>query len=443
MVQKFYDDNLNSKFIKHLLATENIPLCNVVCQGDMIFKDHFYIYNTVIIWCKTSGIFYLEEGTLLEPSSVTYPERIVDPKTGQACATYTIIRHYCFNEYIPKLTYNYKSNVTYYDPQTHFHLGKYLRYKSAVHGINLMPFYNCYSGQTTDEVYMKQQNSQVSIVDGSSSSFKIFCVPIIFNKDYTIAVDCSSEVQVGFRIYDSQTGIIYDSDSEDISKHLADQNFVKYTSAFSKPFLARCVLNESLKSLENLPSTEKTKITSRLFSLETYLQMIIQVPSDNVSSLVVLEGDYTSQKNKIHNLLDPALINDSLNNSLDNISLMESQIDYLTSPLLLSINAGVNYAFTGRLMEHLLLNSINSQEELTHNIVSLQNLLCRKDPLYNNAVNTEKLSFGVWNDRMDKALKRQFSAIQHQHYLDDINGEFNVDIERYYQNIRKVNLTNV
>ena len=63
MFQKFFTDTYISKFIKALLANTEIPMYDAVCDGDFILKDEFYIYNSSLIRCKTSGTLpdtYLE-----------------------------------------------------------------------------------------------------------------------------------------------------------------------------------------------------------------------------------------------------------------------------------------------------------------------------------------------------------------------------------------------
>lgn len=447
MVQKFYDDTLTSKFIKHLLATENVPLCNVINNGDTIFMHNLYVYQTFLIYCVKSGVFIVPRDSMLSPGPSVYSNVLVDPVSGGIAAEYKVIRHYCYNEYIPKVTSTYNSNISYYDTQTHFHLGRYLRYRSALTGVNLMPFYNCYCGQTTDDLHLVKElvtidgqiHTRVYIQPEHSSSYKVFCVPIRFNKTYTVAIDCSSEVFIGYRIHNSNIGDIY-YQGKDLSTYLESQNFSKYTTDFKNPFLVKCKL---------IPSDLPNDISGTLYLMENSLQMLIQVPSDNTSSVVVLEGNYTPKPATTHNLLDPSLISniigtassDNLQERINGIGTMETNVNYSINPFLLSVNARTSYAFTGRLIEHLLLNSINSSEELSENIIKVQELLRRKDPIYDYHTSSRDLPSGVWSEYMETAMTRQLANIQHQYYMNDVNGEFNVDIEKYYQNIRRVNLS--
>lgn len=443
MIQKFYDDTLVSKFIKHLLATENVPLCNVIKDGDILFMNNLYVYQSWLLYCTRSGVFRVPADSLMSPGQTIYSKTAVDAQTGTINAEYKIIRHYVYNQYIPKVTSTYVSNVTYYDSETHFQLGRYLRYRSNLTGVNLMPFYNCYSGKTTDDVHFSKHvttanfstTTTVSLDAGSNISYKVFCVPIRFNKQYTIAIDCSSELFIGYRIYDQHTGVIYHQGS-DLSAHLSAQNTLIHTASFKKPFLAMCTLS---------PSDSANDIYSKLYSQENNLQMLIQVPSDNTSSVVVLEGDFRQQNLRIHNLLDDVMVS-YVTRSGDgdsDLAIEEQNVTINTNPLLLSINTKNNYAFTGRLLEHLLLNTVNSTDSLTENITRLQELLRKKDPIYNYRFINDNLSYGVWSEIMSKAMARQIANIQTDYHLNDMNGEFNCDLEKYYQTIRKVNLSNV
>jgi len=44
------------------------------------------------------------------------------------------------------------SKSSYYDSDTHYRLGRYLRYIRDVYNINLMPFYNCYNYKSVNNI---------------------------------------------------------------------------------------------------------------------------------------------------------------------------------------------------------------------------------------------------------------------------------------------------
>ena len=47
--------------------------------------------------------------------------------TGVKYGEYVILQPYTFGERVTSLTETFSSNVNYYDPKTHYYLGKYLR----------------------------------------------------------------------------------------------------------------------------------------------------------------------------------------------------------------------------------------------------------------------------------------------------------------------------
>lgn len=453
MIQKFYDDTLQSKFIKHLLATENIPLCSIVRPGEKVYKGQFYIYDCYLIFVLESGTFAISVEDILFPGNNVYPSDILFASTGGFTAKYKIVREYHYGEKLPQLTYSFTSDMSAYDPTTHIHLGRYLRYRSKMYGLNLMCFYNCYSGQTTDSVYMKQtptsyklengqivNRSEVSIIQSKNDAYKVYCVPIRFDTQYTVAIDCGSDLHIGFRLFNKSYGFIYDASHNDLSDHLKNRNFIKYTSSFTKPFIVSCDLSYNETELE---------LQEQLYNFENDLEMLIQVPVTNDSSLVVLEGNYTEDTTITHNLLDKTLVDKfkSYHNYSDKVALQhltvaEKHIQHSTKPLLLSLNAKANYAFSFTLIEHLLNNSICSTEKFPENIRKLHNLLRSKDTLYAYRCNIEELPESAWSSRSSDALRRQIALIMPDNYLTDMNDEFNVELERYYQNKQRINLEN-
>ena len=451
MLQQFYHDTMISKFIKHLLSQENIPLCDVIQPGDIILKDAFYIYDTFVIQCLSSGVFQVSDKATLYPSDNVYPSSLIFPKTGKISGKYKVIRNYNMNDFIPNLTYKYKSNTSYYDAKTHYHLGQYLRYKSKLTGVNLMPFYNCFTGEYIDDVYITRnpdysfgtQGSVDSVIpqfilaEGSNKAYKIASIPIKFNTSYTVAIDCQSEVYVGYRIYDADSGIVHDANGDDLSNALFTRYNLRYSSSFNKPFVVSCNY-ETVGAVTNLQNN---------------LKLLIQVPYSNDSSIVVLEGDYTQSSSSVHNLLDDSLLDEDKGfkywcevnnlNFTQYLTQLEYNIKVDPKPLLLLFNTRSSYPFSPRLIEHLLLNVVSSTETLTDNIKNLQKLLCKVDPIYREHHYGMSLTDGVWNDYISYALNRQINSIGAVSYLRDQNGFYNVDLEKYLQNKRKVNLLNV
>lgn len=122
-MQQFFTDTIESKFIKELLYKSNLPLLTTKSSGDYIVKDFFYIYDGSIIKCTKSG-------------------NIGDDGEFSIYDDYELGKKYL------NLTENHISKYNYYDTDTHEKLGDYLRVLRDVRGIDLMPYYNCFSYKT-------------------------------------------------------------------------------------------------------------------------------------------------------------------------------------------------------------------------------------------------------------------------------------------------------
>ena len=205
MKQKFFITTIQSKFIQNLITSIYLPIYDTIREGDYIVSGFNYINKNSIIQCTSSGYF------------------------GQTAKQIVDTNKYVWGNKYDKITQKYKSNTVYYSTDLHEYLGEYLRNYRDIHDINLMPFYNCFSGRYTskfrleDDVYSYTvgtgndavvnnvnkktiyQNSYDVYAQGSASfndkyinkePYKVIQIPIKFNKKYTIAIDCDSEVSI-------------------------------------------------------------------------------------------------------------------------------------------------------------------------------------------------------------------------------------------------------
>ena len=118
MAQKFFENTLVSQFIKNIVANAPVPVISTVNYYDYIIEGNFYVLVDKIIKCTKSG--------LIESSDTSKR------------ASYTDIQHFEFGRQYPQLTETYFSNEGYYDPETHRHLGKFLRCLRDTKYIDLM-----------------------------------------------------------------------------------------------------------------------------------------------------------------------------------------------------------------------------------------------------------------------------------------------------------------
>ena len=118
MFQKFFTDTVENKFIKALLKGSPIPIY------PSIPVDGFAI----------NGCIYTTKYGIVRST-----------KTGNLSSNFIRLYPYSFGQYYPQFTEKYTSKYNYYDTKTHEVFGNYLRLYRDFFGIDLMPFYNCFS----------------------------------------------------------------------------------------------------------------------------------------------------------------------------------------------------------------------------------------------------------------------------------------------------------
>lgn len=378
MFQEFNTDTIESRFIKNLIYNTPIPIFKTIREGDWMTNTCSYIYKRDLMRCTKSGVFL---------------------GTGGDAADYDINEDYVFGNYYPKFTQRYTSHNNYYDYETHEMLGNYLRCYRDIYGIDLMPFYNCFSGHYTDAFYL----SNGKVINGANSLYKVALFPIRFNTEYTICIDCSDVLTITPLILSNETPIVtvYEGTLRDLSRYIVDQSVTVGNSSFKVPF--KYSVNISTLA-EQIPLQRNEK----------HLYLAIQLPSTNDSSILVLEGDYT-------NLATNKVVDMTYINQLDEKIINEL---YLSPLSLMYLNDGNNYAFSDRLIEYLLLNVVTSEETIENNITLFKT----------GSYNFGQLSFpGIW---VDSIRYNAYNYYKNNYQKDlrlrfiDINGFIDKDVER-------------
>lgn len=381
MRQHFLEDTIQSKFIKALLYNAYLPIYNTINTGDYCVKGMQYIYKRNIVKCEGSG--FASKDALLELGN-----------------------HYTFGIEYKGFTDNFISTYPFYDIETHKRLGQYLRCYRDIYDIDLMPFYNCFTGQYTSGLKI----TQTGIVNKPNSTDKIFMIPIKFNKTYTICLDSQSEVWMAPAMINN--GVFVNiprlqedgtfKDEELTETVCSKKNAIrKYTSSsFTTPILY---------NLPNMDASDELFLQQH----EKYLFLIIQVSSQNNSSLVVLEGDYTNLKsNKIINGEHFSKITEPTLNKL-----------FLSELNLTMISDGTSYPFSDRLIEYLLQNVIDIFDPISQNIKLVQTGEAKYKP-------RGYKYFGIWTSALRRDIfdtyKKQKKVIHR-----DNNGFVDKDVERF------------
>lgn len=407
-MQKYLNNSIMSKFIKNLLYNVPIPICDTVSHGDFIVEGHDYVYETNFIRCIKTGYI----GGVVK-QNITYNEdgsiKNIE-ETNDKIAGWINLFPYEFGKVYNKLTHNYISKSAYYDYETHENLGEFLRCLRDVKGINLMPFYNMYS----DEYVSNYKIVSTGLMEYYNNTFKLLKVPIKFNKTYTIAIDCPSEVWICPAYFKGNIPLMIKRSSGqdlDMTERLNEYNsYVKrYNSlSYSSPITFR---------VDNADTTSRYADVDCTY-FQTYekdLVMLIQLPLYNVSTITILEGDYT--KTESFNVINNAELHKMHESELNSV---------LCSNLsLLQFSTKDNYVYSDRIIEYLLWNVICSQETIVGNIEYVQNIA----PNFKPTVYTP----GVWNRYMRYQLYKFCMQYKKSRKL-DMNGFVDKDTEALLMN---------
>ena len=182
-----------------------------------------------------------------------------------------------------------------YDSETHYYLGQYLRAYKAYYDIDLMPFYNCFTDEYISNLNLERDLNLgngapfINIKNQSTTKYKILSVPISFCKEYTIALDCDSEV-LCVPVLLGKKGILTELTNKmwttlNVASHSElhlRSNYIFNTLEFNKPryFHSPCI--PGIEDLDQLSLT----------TYEKYLRLLIRLPETNNSSIVILEGHH-------------------------------------------------------------------------------------------------------------------------------------------------------
>jgi hypothetical protein len=426
MFQKFFESSIECKFIKSLLYNTNLPIVNSIAEYDLMIEGMSYVYKNDLIRCTQTG--YLVEKTIRcspkiivqEPDKLLCGERSKKYNVGR----YETLQPFDFGAYYPQLTQRYIPKNAYYDNETHRFLGDYLRCYRDIFSVDLMPFYNCYNYETFKDFHLK--TPYPGWENYENESVKVLAVPIKFNKTYTIAIDSHSQVLCK-PVFHNEFGMIYEN-VEGQTKYVtenfhSDSCTVKYYKSGDKDGQpsGKLVLEDA--NIVAIPNSNFTKpFTFRLDNnkkkyqkLEKYLYLAIQVPSNNNSSVVVIEGDYYKQGRQI---VDISSINNLTNDEINKL--------FTSSLGLLQINTKQMYAFSNRLIEYLLLNVVTSREEIRNNIGLAQTSIGYRDY-------TDDYNYDVWDNKLRYLLYNKYMGDSKTTKL-DITGFVDKDMAEFLNN---------
>lgn len=390
MFQEFYKDTLAGRYIKSLLAQTPVPVFESVVNGDHIIQGYYYVYKRFIIKCNTSGVLMLDEGSEnLYPSDNLYPSVFLFVGTGYRAATFYVKS--IVDDYSPKTHSTFVSTTNYYDSETHYQLGRYLRYELTRTGLNLFPYYNCYTGKRLVDVKLTAVDNQVQVSRTSIQKSKVIAVPILFGHTYTIAIDCPTQVLMRAVAYDNSGYLEAEKLPEELATSLDLSGRIYTRLMFKDPVKFR---------------VETDSIASYMFEHDLYL--VIQLPSQNDSSIVVLENydDKTGVRCDENNVREYSLLN----------------------PSLLAMNTKKTFAFSDRLLEYLVGNVIHEYDPITQNISYAQSALGKWSYDYKRTFITRRNKYGIWNKDIPRLVMSIAEDYSIKHNIYDQDGNINKDI---------------
>ena len=336
---------------------------------------------------------------------------------------------------------NYTKNLqiqnTIYDSYTHEYLGDYLRFHRDFANINLMPLYNCFSNRACPHL-----DIEFEIGNGCKVKFKTdqsfetalynyYMIPVKFFKDYTIAIDSEAPIEVCCCVYNEYQD--EDTDFAEIPK-LTYQCFGDMQ--FKTP-----VLYSKLHNLNTLLAGP-LQGTNDLCQQENNLKLILKVPVNNKSSIVILEGNFIAYNDRLAKSLIQNIYakNNSetyltvQNKTTINYEYTESWkylTDKLITPLqLLRTNTGESYPFADRLVEYLVGNAITVNDEIKDNIERVKTVVKSN---CTPAIYSIEATDGVWEPILQCLVYDYINSYQNLNDINhDILGFIDKDVEKWY-----------
>lgn len=365
---KLNDNNIFVGQIKQLLATFNLPLCQVGKDYPSAGK-HFIDRNAIYSW----------DSNLKE----------------KFCSEYVYGRNY------ENITANFKIQNLLYDKPTHRYLGKYLRFLRDYKDLDLMSMYNCFDQEFNNHEieFSLADKSNISFTN-NTQSFYVFKNPIALTQ-LTISTHSMFQVEVC---------LIIDNDNQeykDLNNQLAKVTYLKTKQNTEFYYDPKACIEEAKTGIQN--EREYKELINFVNKHIDELTILIKVPRSLNRSVVVLEGKYTSKPNIQKLFVYKPEAQDS------DITCISSDIIY--SQLLSFENNSMNYLIADRLFEYLTHNVITGLSE-PYEIKRIQLFL---DKFRNSAKNINNKIirknvpadryYGIWHysDLQDlKALQNHF-----------------------------------
>lgn len=383
---KFNDNNIYSGYIKQLLASFNLPQCQIG-KKDFYRDDSKEIYQSQ---------HYIENNALYFYDAKKDESRRIDT--------------YKENDYIQNITKNLEIRSNIYDPYTHEYLGDYLRYIRDYKNLDLMSMYNCFSNVVAN---VNIDSPKIKFIS-KDESYTIFAIPVKFKHTYTIAIDYHGIIEVccGF----------YQNDKRFQSKLFESTNTYLFEEGTYQKF-------SGTRFRHPILYTKLNNLSAYDYINEKCLKMFLKVPNNCTSSIVILEGDYLDSTNLLFRDAQQVLESQTwfYQKDVDVYDLYDSNtgsLDYTYryKSQLLQSNSGEVYLLADRLVEYLSNQAITPLDPVIDNIRRLQRKIYKEYKIpYNN--------FGIWDENQRKVLYRYIVKLGLQNKYNDVLSYLDKDVE--------------
>ena len=337
---KFNSTNIVVGEIKQILNSFNLPSYKVLVDGEpvYIFSEKNYIYKNQILISKVNKPF--PNGFIYNIDDFLYQDT------------------YYYGQDILNITHNLTIKSRLYDHTTHTTLGNYLRFIRDYQGLDLMSMYNCFNGQSGNNIDITVKTKGI-VFNTSDDSYKIFTVPVKYYKKYTFFIDCSTNFEVVACYYlnnNQLNNLSIGSTDTTVEDYLYSNTYMKVVGAsFNTP-----IVYDKLEKL--LFDIDEQPVAQAFAQKELELSLLIKLPKNNNSSLVVLEGDYSKDNTQRYFPNDTTF--SSHTSYITNKDFLSEFNSFNSYKQLTYINDGNSYPFADRLIEYLTENVITPLDEI-------------------------------------------------------------------------------
>lgn len=389
MFQKYNVSNNITDCIKELLRTTNIALVSTWKPGKALIKNMIYITRDYIVKAKQN----------FTPSNDDGPQSIYDEYY------FELINPFVEGQYYKGLTGTYNSNSSLYDSETHYYLGQYLRQLRDLHNIDIMQYYNCWSGEYINNIRL---DGKELVNKTKEDGYSFITIPIKFNQKYTIYINSDIPLELTYRYYNGKDIINKGYFNNEQHKQVIT---IPYCS-MNCPFL-----------FEGVNVTGD--INSQVTFLDKYLTLFIKIPTHLKSPIVILEGDFIDNK-----LITINNRNELTKSKIGTFNLTDKEWEKCFNSVSSLTYCDTSYAFNDRLLEYLSWNVITKEDVITSNIYRIQQYLTSTECYLKNKINYQiPYTKGVWDNKLRYFIFNLVANNWKNPVTIDINGYVDKDSE--------------